>query len=110
MRSKILLTLYSIVHGPEKQNKKTLKDHILKKGTKLQPTCKTKPKRKKKNKHLRCIHSYAETCIRSRFTKLPYVQILQNSISGLDNIILSRKDQHTILFYFFRSASQSNSK
>lgn len=80
MRSKILLTLYSIVHGPEKQNKKTLKDHILKKGTKLQPTCKTKPKRKKKqafkmhtlicwNMHTITVY---KTSIRTNITKLNF--------------------------------------
>lgn len=65
MRSKILPTLYSIVHGP--RNKRNNKNMFMTKKTKRQSTCKNPNKQAFRFK----IHTlvYTKTCIQSQIYK-----------------------------------------
>lgn len=88
MRSKILPTLYSIVHGPrnkQKKNNESFKQNKLKQ----QSTCRTKEKKRAfsnlKIHTLICQNVHTITNLQNFHT---YIQILQNSNRILDIIVL----------------------
>lgn len=93
MRSKILPTLYSIVHGPKKKQET--------KQTKQQSTCQTKLKR---NKHLK-VDTYTHMPKRAynhKFTKLSYVHTNITKLKlNIRHYYVIRKRATTFFCLFF---------